>query len=390
MFRTILITVATFFICLGFTSCEKAGLAGDSGSSSITTDLGGGGAAGNGNNNTPQPGVLTAGEWNDFDNWNFWTGLMANDTFRLQQAHWGFYPNQRWVFTVKDATGATLPDAVISISSGTNSLWEGRTNRFGKLNIVPGIFNASLPGNMQYTVKFNNQSYQSGPLNAAVPDINVSLPITANAATNVDLMFVVDATGSMSDEINYLKVELLDVLNRADNQLPGTLRYASVFYRDFGDAYVTRDLGFTSNKTAIVDFVKAQSADGGGDYPEAVEEALKKAMQQNWSTSARARILFLILDAPVHDDAQKLGLLRQQVELAAAKGVMIIPVAASGVDKPSEFLFRFMELSTNATYTFLTNDSGIGNSHITPTVGTYQVEFLNNLLVRLIAKYGGN
>ena len=355
----------------------------------LSSSVGGGGSGG-GSNNTPQAGVLTAGEWNDFDNWNFWTGLMANDTFRLQQGHWGFYPNRKWLFTIKDASGAAVPDAVISISAGSNALWQGRTNRFGKLNIVPDIFNSTATAAMQYNVKFNNQAYQTGTLNTAIADINITLPITVNAANNVDLMFVVDATGSMGDEINYLKTELLDVLNRADNQVQGTLRYASVFYRDFGDAYVTRGMDFTSNKSSIVEFVKAQSAGGGGDYPEAVEEALKKAMQQNWSANARARILFLILDAPVHDDAQKLALLREQVKLAASKGVMIIPVAASGVDKTSEFLFRFMELSTNATYTFLTNDSGIGSNHISPTVGTYQVEFLNNLLVRLIAKYGGN
>ncbi len=383
-FRLIIVSIFCSFL---FASCEKGGISSKDGSG-FSSGVGGGSIGGGGN--TPQPGVLTAGEWNDFDNWNFWTGLMANDTFRLQQGRWGFYPNQKWLFTVKDASGTAVPDAVIIISAGSNTLWQGRTNRFGKLNIVPGILNATSPANMQYNVKFNNQAYQTGTLNTALTDINITLPIPVIAASNVDLMFVVDATGSMGDEINYLKTELLDVLNRADNQVQGTFRYASVFYRDFGDAYVTQGVDFTSNKSSIVDFVKAQSAEGGGDYPEAVEEALKKAMQQNWSTSAKARILFLILDAPVHDDAQKQALLREQVKLAASKGIMIIPVAASGVDKPSEFLFRFMELSTNATYTFLTNDSGIGNNHITPTVGAYQVEFLNNLMVRLIAKYGGN
>lgn len=378
--------VVTIFCSLLFASCEKGGMA--SGDGSLSSSAGGGSTGGAGNN--PQPGVLTAGEWNDFDNWNFWTGLMANDTFRLQQASWGFYPNQKWLFTVKDASGRAVPDAVISISAGSNAMWQGRTNRFGKLNIFPGMFSSTTLANLQYNVRFNNQPYQTGSLNAASADVNITLPVAVTIASNVDLMFVVDATGSMGDEIGYLKTELLDVLNRADNQVQGALRYASVFYRDFGDEYVTRSEDFTSNKAGIVDFVKAQAAGGGGDYPEAVEEALKKAMQQKWSTNAKARILFIILDAPVHDDAAKLALLRNQVKLASSRGIMIIPVAASGVDKPSEFSFRFMGLCTNATYTFLTNDSGIGNNHITPTVGAYQVEFLNNLLVRLIAKYGGN
>ncbi len=48
---------------------------------------------------------------------------------------------------------------------------------------------------------------------------------------------------------------------------------------------------------------------------------------------------------------------------------------------------RFMAISTNGTYVFITNDSGIGNEHLEPTVGEYQVEYLNDLLVRLINKY---
>jgi hypothetical protein len=179
-------------------------------------------------------------------------------------------------------------------------------------------------------------------------------------------------------------------LQRADNQITGSMRYSSVFYRDFGDDYVTKATPFTTNKNDITGFVQQQSAGGGGDFPEAVEEALKTAMQQSWSSTAKAKILFLILDAPVHDDAAKIGVLKSQIQIAASKGIMVIPVSASGIDKATEFLCRFMALATNSTYTFLTNHSGIGGNHITPTIGSYNVEYLNNLMVRLITKYGGN
>ena len=51
---------------------------------------------------------------------------------------------------------------------------------------------------------------------------------------------------------------------------------------------------------------------------------------------------------------------------------------------------RFMAQATNGTYTVITNHSGISNNHITPTVGNYQVEYLINLMVRMVLKYGGN
>lgn len=68
----------------------------------------------------------------------------------------------------------------------------------------------------------------------------------------------------------------------------------------------------------------------------------------------------------------------------AKKGIKIIPITASGIDKETEFLMRFFAISTNGTYVFITNHSGIGNEHLEPTVGDYEVEFLNDLMVRLI------
>jgi hypothetical protein len=205
-------------------------------------------------------------------------------------------------------------------------------------------------------------------------------------------MFVVDATSSMSDEISYLKTELLDVINRAGSELPGTqIRMGSVFYRDFGDDYVTKSFSFTTNKNDLLNFVKDQEAAGGGDTPEAVEEALKSAIaDQQWSQDAVNRILFLVLDAPPHNKSDIMKKVRNAVSTAQQKGIRIIPVSASGIDWGTEFLLRFISISTNGTYVFITDHSGIGNPHHTPTVGTYQVEYLNNLMVRLITKYGKN
>jgi len=57
------------------------------------------------------------------------------------------------------------------------------------------------------------------------------------------------------------------------------------------------------------------------------------------------------------------------------------------VDKNAEFMLRFFATATGGTYVFITNDSGIGGDHIAASVGEYQVELLNELIVRLIKKY---
>ena len=81
--------------------------------------------------------------------------------------------------------------------------------------------------------------------------------------------------------------------------------------------------------------------------------------------------------------------LHKSIEYYASQGIKLIPVASSGVDKDTEFMLRFFAIATGGTYVFLTNDSGIGGDHIEATVGEYQVEILNDLLVRLIVKYLG-
>jgi len=113
----------------------------------------------------------------------------------------------------------------------------------------------------------------------------------------------------------------------------------------------------------------------------------KATDELQWSSRAKARLLFLILDAPPHYNSDVVRSLQTSILKAAAKGIKIIPITASGIDKQTEFLMRFLAMSTHGTYVFITNDSGIGNDHLTATVGPYEVEHLNNLMVRLINQY---
>jgi hypothetical protein len=50
---------------------------------------------------------------------------------------------------------------------------------------------------------------------------------------------------------------------------------------------------------------------------------------------------------------------------------------------------RYFAILTGGTYVFLTDDSGVGAHHVISSVGEFQVEALNDLMVRLIAKYIG-
>jgi hypothetical protein len=157
----------------------------------------------------------------------------------------------------------------------------------------------------------------------------------------------------------------------------------SVFYRDRGDEYLSRHIDFQTDLLKVLNFIKLQRAGGGGDMPEAVDVALQTALDSlHWSETARSRILFLVLDAPPHDEAKEK--MFQLIQKAAAKGIRVVPVVCSGADKSTEFIMRSIALATNGTYVFLTDDSGVGLPHIKPTTDAFNVEFLNSLLERVI------
>ncbi len=70
---------------------------------------------------------------------------------------------------------------------------------------------------------------------------------------------------------------------------------------------------------------------------------------------------------------------------ARRSGIHIYPVAASGVGELCEYLMRATALITQGRYLFLTDDSGVGNSHKEPSIPCYVVTPLNDLMVRVIS-----
>jgi hypothetical protein len=341
------------------------------------------------NNFNAEEGTLTAGNWKDLSEWNFWQSLMQKEMFFDFQQFWGFYPNQRYTVVVTDKNNKPVMDCQVKLlNNSKNVIWEAKTNNSGTAELFSEPFTKKNVIAASVLIEFKDKSYKiSKPLSYNKGINNFKIPLITDLPDNLsEVMFIVDATGSMEDEINYLKKELADVVNQVNTSRPEmTLNIGSVFYRDTGDEYVSRISPLSANPNQALDFMNQQSAEGGGDYPEAVDIALDEAIiKQDWSASARSRIAFLMLDAPPHNDAKSLKKVQDAISIAAAKGVQLIPIAASGMDKETEFLMRFFAITTNGSYVFITDHSGVGNGHIEPTIGEYRVEYLNDLLANII------
>lgn len=337
--------------------------------------------------NKPTHSQLTAGEINDLEKWEEWIVAVNKKKYKEFQNNWNFYLENRIVVVVRDANGNTLNNVKVLLYNESNDLiMSSRTDITGKAILFKDLHEKCDD------IYFRIQLIQNGKVvGKKITKNHEELNFVWNdkkTSNDIDVMFTIDATGSMSDEINYLKAELKNIFNRINSSIEEK-RIALTFYRDQGDAYVVKDFDFNSNINTVKDILSQEYAGGGGDYEEAVEEALKVSMQKSWNVNAKAKLLFLLLDAPPHFTEKNVRTIKTQIRLAQEKGIKIIPIVASDANKEVEFLMRFFSISTNGTYVFLTDDSGIGNSHIKPTTDDFKVEKLNDLIVRLIEKYSG-
>ena len=120
------------------------------------------------------------------------------------------------------------------------------------------------------------------------------------AINDLDLVFVMDTTGSMRNELADVQANLLGVI-RVLHRLAPSLRVGFVAFKDQGAAYVTRSFPLSpmtqDNVAKVVRFVGEMSAEGGGDDPEPVDEALAVATAMDWRADAQGQIV-VIGDAP--------------------------------------------------------------------------------------------
>ncbi len=354
---------------------------------SFAADGGGGGGQGSGNQGTP--GVITAGEWNDLQEWDFWEDLFQNQDFSGFPDHWSYYTGNRISCEVSTTFKGPVVNETVELIHDNTVIWTAKTDNQGKAELWLGLndkgnvidlASCSLRiGNSQIVT--NIKEYADG-----VNEITFN---QSNSDQSGQIAFVVDATGSMADELEFLKDDLQSVIqNVIDQNRNISYSTAAVFYRDQGDEYVVKHSGFTDNLQNTISFIDQQHADGGGDFPEAVHTALRTALNDlSWSDMARARMTFLLLDAPPHHEPQIISELHGLINQFSAKGIKLIPIVASGIDKETEFLMRFFAITTNGTYVFITDDSGVGNDHLEPSVGEFDVELLNELLPRLITQF---
>lgn len=343
-------------------------------------------AAGGGGATGPDSNIrvgLRAGSVDDnarFADYLTYRQAFASEHLRVED----FDVSERHVFTVTTPAGEPVLGADIVVLDGSGkkvreirtcsdgrALWFPRADDVGDEQQFTAVVSK---GEVTKTISIDRSQREHSVVLDAEP---------SPARSRLDLEFLVDATGSMGDEIAQLKTSLADIAARIDS-LPAhpDVRFALTIYRDRGDEFLTRTWNFTSDVAAFQKEIEGVTADGGGDVPEDVQQGLHDALvKPSWRDPGTVKLVLLVGDAPPHlnysDDPHYVA----DMQSAARDGIKIESLAASGLDDQGEYIWRQLAETTLGQFIFLTYGADDTTTH---HVSGYTANNLDDLVVRLV------
>lgn len=171
----------------------------------------------------------------------------------------------------------------------------------------------------------------------------------------LDIVFVMDTTGSMGEEIDRLKATIQIINDNIVTLKPRpAVRFGMVLYRDKGDEYVTKIIPLTENLSTFEKELAKVKAGGGGDRPEDLESALDETINKiNWNVNG-IRLAFVITDADAHLDYGRTYTYIDASVSAKNKGIKLYTIGTGGLPIQGEYLLRQISQLSNARYIFLT------------------------------------
>ena len=186
---------------------------------------------------------------------------------------------------------------------------------------------------------------------------------SARRAT-IELVFVLDTTGSMGGMLEGAKTRIWGIVNDVLQQ-PGnagaTVRVGLVAYRDRGDAYITKVTPLTDNLDAVYSQLMSFKAQGGGDGPEDVRSAMAEAVRLGgWSAPGprTSQVMFLVGDAPPHDDYRNLPATDASSRSAARRGIIVNAIQC-GNDAETTQAWRNVAQYGGGEYFAIAQDGGV-------------------------------
>ena len=214
-------------------------------------------------------------------------------------------------------------------------------------------------------------------------------PINTPNNRALEMVFVLDTTGSMSGLLEGAKQRIWGIVNEVmQSSSKPAVRIGLVAYRDRGDAYVTQVLPLTNDLDKAYSTLMDYEAGGGGDEPENVRRALLDGVRRaGWAkdSSRVSQILFLVGDAPPHDDYRDEPDTTATAAEAVQKG-LIVNTIQCGETLRTKQVWQMIARRGQGQYFSIAQDGGV------QAIATPYDEELGELASRLgktFLAYGG-
>ena len=337
----------------------------------------------------PSASGLKAGFSDDNAQFNYFLGFLEE---------FGHVPNyaleigERITLKIQDSAGKPVPNARISVRAGTRVLDQGLSYADGTFRIYPLFYGTTAE---KLSVRLESQSgsavldvARDGPRRIVV---KLDRPRALPVPLPLDILFVLDTTGSMGEEIERLRdtIEIVHANIRAMTPKPA-VRFGMVLYKDRGDEYVTRVVPFTSDLSVFQAALEEVYAAGGGDTPEDLQAALEDSVKKlDWNKEG-VRTAFVITDAEPHLDYGQQYTYAHAAKDARARAIRFHTIGTGGLGVEGEYVLRQLAQFTEGKYIFLTygetgeSEGGAPGSVSHHTGANFQTDKLEAIVIRFV------
>jgi Mg-chelatase subunit ChlD len=297
---------------------------------------------------------VRAGEWDDnanFRDFSKWLGAVESLGAKRMDI------SERHFLVVRDKDGKAVPGCKVQVrdaaSDHTATLV---TMASGRALLFPYAEGFGEGKQLEATARCREGeakvSFARNGIDGVV-ELPLRGPRSIAGKRAIDVAFVLDTTGSMSEEIVAVKSTIQKV-SKALEDGKTEVRVGLVEYRDRGEAYVTRSYAFSSDLKSFSAKVGQLAAEGGGDTPEDMNAGLRAALSDlQWNDNAVAKLAFVIADAPPHLDYPNDTDYARSTLAAAHRGIKFYTVAASGMDLLGQVVLRQMAQYTGGSNMFV-------------------------------------
>ncbi|MBX8825102.1 vWA domain-containing protein [Ochrobactrum sp. SFR4] len=204
----------------------------------------------------------------------------------------------------------------------------------------------------------------------------------------IEVAFVLDTTGSMAGLIDGAKKKIWSIANTIIDVNPDAdIRMALVAYRDQGDEYVVKSYDMSADVQGLYGKLIKLEADGGGDTPESVNEALDESVRKlQWTKNDNTRrIIFLVGDAPPHMDYPNTWQYPQILKRAKEDKITVNTIQA-GDDPDTTKVWREIAQLGHGRYIAIPQDGG--NITVMETPFDNEIIVVQQNLDKTVIAYG--